>query len=94
MVTDEEIVALWNIITEDSATHLSVGQMEFARGCINLILEKIGDPVAWRVFDGEGGYDYTTYFENEDLDKWYRERTDFYKTWCEKLYTIPQESDK
>lgn len=45
------------------------------------------EPVAWRTFDGEGGYDYRTYDDNENYrDEWDR-RNPNHKGWVEPLYT-------
>jgi hypothetical protein len=47
------------------------------------------EPVAWRTFDGEGGYDYRTYDMNEDYAKEWNERNPTHKGWVEPLYTTP-----
>ena len=47
------------------------------------------EPVAWRTFDGEGGYDYRSYEENEDYGMWWEERHPNHKGWVEPLYTTP-----
>ena len=45
------------------------------------------EPVAWRTFDGEGGYDYRSYEDNEDYaDQWAR-RNPNYIGWVEPLFT-------
>lgn len=47
------------------------------------------EPVAWRTFDGEGGYDYRTYDDNENYrDEWER-RNPSHKGWVEPLYLHP-----
>ena len=47
------------------------------------------EPVAWRTFDGEGGYDYRTYDDNENYrDEWDR-RNPNHKGWVEPLYEAP-----
>jgi hypothetical protein len=47
------------------------------------------EPVAWRTFDGEGGYEYRTYEDNENyLDKWNKRNPD-YPGWVEPLYITP-----
>ncbi len=47
------------------------------------------EPVAWCTFDGEGGYDYRTYDDNENYrDEWDR-RNPNHKGWVEPLYTHP-----
>ena len=50
-----------------------------------------GEPVAWRTFDGEGGYDYRSFEDNENYKEDYIKRNgDKYKDWVETLYTTPQ----
>ena len=46
------------------------------------------EPVAWRIFDGEGGYDYRTYDMNEDYAEDYAKRNPKYAHWVEPLYTL------
>jgi len=47
------------------------------------------EPVAWRTFDGEGGYDYRTYENNEDYANDWDKRNPNHKGWVEPLYTTP-----
>ena len=47
------------------------------------------EPVAWRTFDGEGGYDYRTYENNEDYADEWDKRNPKHKGWVEPLYTTP-----
>ena len=46
--------------------------------------------VAWRVFDGEGGYDYCGYTDNEDYRDEFIKRnpSPTYKHWVEPLYAL------
>lgn len=44
-------------------------------------------PVAWRVFDGEGGYDYVTYADNEKYAEEFASRNPRWAHWVEALYT-------
>lgn len=53
-------------------------------------LETEQEPVAWRTFDGEGGYDYRSYEMNENYDKEWAERNPNHAHWVEPLYTSPQ----
>ena len=54
-------------------------------------LEAKDEPVAWRTFDGEGGYDYRTYDMNENyLNEW-NERNPKHNGWVEPLYTNPSQ---
>ena len=47
------------------------------------------EPVAWRTFDGEGGYDYRNYEDNEEYAKEWEQRNPKYKGWVEPLYATP-----
>jgi len=47
------------------------------------------EPVAWRTFDGEGGYDYQTYENNESYADDWNKRNPNHKGWVEPLYTHP-----
>ena len=46
-------------------------------------------PVAWRTFDGEGGYDYCSYEDNENYADDWNKRNPNHKGWVEPLYTLP-----
>ena len=49
------------------------------------------ETVAWRTFDGEGGYDYRTYDYNENYrGEYIRRNGTKYANWVEPLYTAPQ----
>ena len=54
--------------------------------------DKKQEPVAWRTFDGEGGYDYRTYDMNENYAKEWDKQNPKHKGWVEPLYTSPQPS--
>jgi len=48
------------------------------------------EPVAWRTFDGEGGYDYRAYEDNESyVDDW-NKRNPKHVGWVDELYTHSQ----
>lgn len=47
------------------------------------------EPVAWRTFDGEGGYDYRSYEDNESYADEWDKRNPNHKGWVDKLYTTP-----
>jgi hypothetical protein len=47
------------------------------------------EPVAWRTFDGEGGYDYRAYDMNEHYAEEWNNRNPNHKGWVEALYTTP-----
>ena len=60
--------------------------------CVECVMEPapVQEPVAWREFDGEGGYDYYTYEHNENLrDKYIERNGEKYASWVEPLYTTP-----
>jgi hypothetical protein len=48
------------------------------------------EPVAWRTFDGEGGYDYRIFEDNENYrDEYIKRNGEKYASWVEPLYTSP-----
>ena len=47
------------------------------------------EPVAWRTFDGEGGYDYRSYEDNESYADDWNKRNPNHSGWVDKLYTTP-----
>ena len=47
------------------------------------------EPVAWRTFDGEGGYDYRNVADNEDYQAVWEARNPSHKGWVEPLYLTP-----
>ena len=57
--------------------------------CCQALETEKQEPVAWRTFDGEGGYDYRSYEMNETYDKEWAERNPNHKGWVEPLYTAP-----
>ena len=53
------------------------------------LAEPVQEPVAWRTFDGEGGYDYRAYEDNEDYAAEWAKRNPRHVGWVEPLYTAP-----
>jgi hypothetical protein len=51
--------------------------------------QPVQEPVAWRTFDGEGGYEYRTYDTNEDYADDWEKRNPNHKGWVEPLYKDP-----
>ena len=51
--------------------------------------EPVQEPVAWRTFDGEGGYDYRTYEDNDSYAAEWTQRNPRHIGWVEPLYTAP-----
>lgn len=47
------------------------------------------EPAAWRTFDGEGGYMFRAYEDNEDYQEWWEKRNQHHKGWVEPLYLHP-----
>lgn len=47
------------------------------------------EPVAWRTFDGEGGYDYRSYEDNENYKLGWDARYPNLIGWVEPLYALP-----
>jgi surface antigen len=48
------------------------------------------EPVAWRTFDGEGGYDYRSYEDNESYADDWNKRNPKHVGWVDELYTHSQ----
>ena len=44
------------------------------------------EPAAWRTFDGEGGYMFRAYEDNEVYKEWWEKRNPHHKGWVEPLY--------
>ena len=69
----------------------------FARAIESAVLEKLKaqEPDAWRTFDGEGGYDYRSYVDNEKYQAEFLARNPSYtyKNWVEPLYLHPLPPD-
>jgi hypothetical protein len=86
-------------MTKDEALRLALNALEAhadigikadkAITAIKTALEAKDEPVAWRTFDGEGGYDYRTYENNEDYANDWDKRNPNHKGWVEPLYTTP-----
>ncbi len=80
---------------EDSndVARMEFGDEDYYSEAINALrqaLETEQEPVAWRTFDGEGGYDYRSYEMNENYDKEWAEKNPNHAHWVEPLYTSPQ----
>lgn len=87
-------------LTEQEIDDLS---REMVKGCksVNWLAKKIEsavldklkaqEPDAWRTFDGEGGYDYRSYVDNEKYQAEFlaRNPSSTYKNWVEPLYLHP-----
>jgi hypothetical protein len=64
-------------------------------GCVNHDCDKckaaapVQEPVAWRTFDGEGGYEYRAYEMNENYAEVWSQRNPNHRGWVEPLYTTP-----
>ena len=57
---------------------------------VEVVLAQTQEPVAWRTFDGEGGYDYRSHEDNESYADEWNKRNPNHKGWVDKLYTHPQ----
>jgi hypothetical protein len=97
----EAITALQSIISQDAlhkmaeesrTSGLSYNDWDKI-GCVNHDCDQckaVQEPVAWREFDGEGGYTYFAYENNETWRDDYIERNgEKYADWVEPLYTTP-----
>jgi hypothetical protein len=90
-MTDAEIDALW-------IAHRASGDMRAFGRAVADAAERAAlaepaapsaAPVAWRTFDGEGGYDYRTYEDNEDYAAEWAKRNPRHVGWVGLLYTAP-----
>ena len=80
-----------NIFTQEIATlRAKVAELE-----AQLAKYQDLEPVAWRCFDGEGGYDYRSYVDNENYRNEFLKRNTnpIYKSWVEPLYTLELNND-
>ena len=68
-----------------------LGAAEKERDALRAELDalKTQEPVAWRTFDGEGGYDYWSYEDNENYKLWWNARNPNHIGWVEPLYLAP-----
>lgn len=75
----------------DEAWHPSRAALEaHLRAALN---EAPGEePVAWRTFDGEGGFEFRAYEENEDYADQWDARNPRHKGWVEPLYLAARPS--
>ena len=51
---------------------------------------ELPEGVAWRTFDGEGGYDYRAYDDNENYAAEWARRNPNHSGWVDQLYTSDQ----
>ena len=63
-------------------------RMEDLRAELAKPVERV-EPAAWRTFDGEGGYMFRAYEDNEDYQEWWEKRNPHHKGWVEPLYLHP-----
>ena len=103
LLTEQEISLLahniddgdWNDLNYQKCWH--EGFVAGARAIESAVLEKLKaqEPDAWRTFDGEGGYDYRSYVDNEEYQAEFlaRNPSSTYKNWVEPLYEHPLPPD-
>ena len=73
----------------DAAQHIAgVAQSRANRLQTKIAELEQQDPVAWRTFDGEGGYDYRSYEDNENYKLGWDARNPNHIGWVEPLYTL------
>ena len=51
--------------------------------------ETEAEPVAWQTFDGEGGYDYRDFYQNEAYELEWKRLNPAYADWVTPLYAHP-----
>lgn len=57
---------------------------------IDASLAQTQEPVAWRTFDGEGGYEYRSHEDNESYADEWNKRNPNHSGWVDALYPHPQ----
>ena len=73
----------------DAAQHIAgVAQSRANRLQTKIAELEQQEPVAWRTFDGEGGYDYRSYEDNENYKLGWDARNPNHIGWVEPLYTL------
>ena len=89
ILSDEEIL---QVMTTDVVEGDYYLPHSFARAIEAAILEKIGEPVAWRTFDDEGGWDFRSYEYNESYmdEHMTRNPNPIYRNWVQPLYALPK----
>ena len=80
---------------ESSESEMKKGEKAYQqhRAAITAIKEVLAqeqEPVAWRTFDGEGGYDYRSYEDNESYADDWNKRNPNHAGWVDELYTHSQ----
>ena len=95
----DDLRAKIEVMEEDAAHHKALAEsaLRVAKGwedkCVELrakITEmEQQEPVAWRTFDGEGGYDYRSYEDNENYKLGWDARNPNHIGWVEPLYVLP-----
>ena len=76
--------------TNNDEFNASAEKMHEAITAIKEALAQEQKPVAWRTFDGEGGYDYRSYEDNESYADDWNKRNPNHVGWVDKLYTHSQ----
>jgi len=85
--TEEAITAIKAALAQPTSGDYALG---YAEGFNDACKPKPAqEPVAWRTFDGEGGYDYRSYENNESYADDWNKRNPNHKGWVEPLYTTP-----
>jgi len=65
------------------------GEGDDAITALRAALAEQPEPVAWRTFDGEGGYSFIPYEDNEGYAAQWAQRNPRRVSWVEPLYTTP-----
>ena len=79
---------------KQEALKLALNFVEVITAIKEALAQPEQEPVAWRTFDGEGGYDYRSYEDNESYADDWDKRNPNHKGWVEPLYTHPPQPEQ
>jgi hypothetical protein len=87
ILTDEKLKSIYDDHQDQMVS------IELGRSVEAAVLAKLAsgqEPVAWQTFDGEGGYEFRQFAENETYhDDYIKRNGEKYSAWVTPLYTHP-----
>jgi len=95
-MTQDEIIEMWNSVIKYAPSEVRIAEFAKLVAAKATAVEREAlaqpeqEPVAWRTFDGEGGYDYRSYEDNESYADDWNKRNPNHVGWVDKLYTHSQ----